>query len=367
MNCLILCLIIIFVGVFINFCYSSKFNILALVAGIIIFLLLYGIVKFIDYKTQTNAPEIWSGQIIDVVHKEEWDQWIPPRTETYTTRVNGKTVTKTRTIPGRWKHHSAQNHIVTSDDGRISVRETPDGKRLTDSFVNSTEELKQYFKIGTPTASVHYFENKVKASYSIYRHKNIKLSDYPNLPEYPTTVENFSVNRLIGEYKNYDSALKLLNSINSSLNDTNNPNNVDDIKSYKQVNIMFVNMGDVTEDYGFALQDYWKGGAKNDFIVAFGSKNNKITWCYPISWTEAEKLKINTRNYMLSLKSLDEINLAIKDIGKFVEEDFTRKEFEDFKYISVDITKQAKIILISISIVMAFILMIFSDAITLKD
>ncbi len=73
------------------------------------------------------------------------------------------------------------------------------------------------------------------------------------------------------------------------------------------------------------MQDYWEGGNKNDFVVCFGSKNNKVTWCYPFSWADSQKserLKINVRNYMKEVNLNDDFTKSIEDIGVMVKKGF---------------------------------------------
>ena len=296
-------------------------------------------VVYTDYRAQTDDTEIWSGKIVNVEHAEEWDEWHPPRTETYTeTDSKGKTVTKTRVIAGYWEHHNATNYIETTDEGSIRVDKVPDGRRLNDDFVNSTKELEGFYPVGSPTASLHTYENKLRASYSIFKHKDIDLDEYSGLPEYPSEVTSrYSVNRLIGKFKDSDKLNLHLDNVNTRLNDTNNPNNKEKVKSYKQVNLMFVNLGDKPEDYGWALQDYWKNGAKNDFVVTFGTdKSGKITWSHVFSWTDVEILKTDVREYMIG-KNVKDFKPVIDGVADLVEKKFDRKQFAEFDYIQVDV------------------------------
>lgn len=345
------CIVMTLISLVVKFMYDA--NTKLCIASIIAVFLIGSLLLLIDITSQTTATEVWSGTITSVNHTEEWDEWIPPKTETYTeTDSKGKTVTKTRTIPGYWEHHYATNYINTSDDGSIYVTKTPDGKELTDYFVNSNEELAQYYPVGSPTASVHTYKNKVQASYSLYNTQDVNLKDYPNLPQYPKTVNSsYTIDRIIGDIPNKEQSLKALNELNSTLNDTNNANNKDGTKSYKQVNIIFVNMGDVTEDYGYALQNYWKNGNKNDFIVAFGTSNNEVTWCYPFSWTEVESLKSQVRDYMLDKCDLNNFTQTISDTGTMIEKKFVRKEFADFEYINIEPRAWVKIVLIIVCII----------------
>lgn len=329
--------------IFMAFCHREMYAERILACGLILFLIMSGIVC-IDYKKQTDDTEIWSGKIVSVEHEEEYEEFIPPKTETYTTTDSkGNTVTKTRTKPAYWEHHCAKNYIKTTDRGTISVDETPDGKRLDDDFVNSTEELEEFYPVGSPTASLHTYENKLKASYSIFKHEGINLDEYSDLPEYPSEVTSrYSVKRLIGEFKDSEKLNLHLDNINTRLNDTENPNNKDKVKSYKQVNMMFVNFGDKTEDYGWALQDYWENGAKNDFVITFGTDNSgNITWCHAFSWTDVEILKSDVREFMIG-KNVKEFETVMNGVADLVEEKFDRKQFAEFDYIQVEVSKVSR-------------------------
>lgn len=330
-----------------------------IIALAVLIIFIVCIITYVDLGFKTMDTEIWSGEITSVEHNEEWDEWIPPRTETYTTTDSkGNIVTKTRIIDGYWEHHDASNYITTSDEGRKYVSKTPNGKSFTDSFVNSNSELEEYYPIGSPTASVHTYKNKVKTSYSLYKYQKVNLKQYPDLPDYPTEQNSdFTITRIIGSVPNNSESIKKLNELNLYLNDTNNPNNSEGQKSYKQCNLIFVNMGDVPYDYGYALEQYWQGGKKNDFVVAFGMKDNKVTWCNPFSWTEVESLKTEVKDYMVNLESVEDFVPVIKDVGHMVESDFVRKQFADFDYIQVELGAVAKILIILVEIIGFFIML----------
>lgn len=322
--------------------------------GAVFIAVLYSLIIWGDHNNQTTDTEIWSGKITEVEHIEEYDEWHPPREETYTTTDSkGNTQTHTRTIPGYWEHHYAENYITTTDNGRYSVSETPDGKKLTDNFVNSTKELEEYYPVDSATASIHTFTNKVQASYSLFKNKDINLEDYPDLPDYPSVMNNYySVDRLIGSFKDKETKSRYLDEINSNLNDTKNPNNTEKVKSYKQVNLMLVNFGDKSEDYGYALQDHWENGAKNDVVVTFGTdKKGKPTWCYVFSWSDVEILKTDIREVIMSTEDINkEFNTALNKISDLIEEKYKRREFAEFEYIQIEPSKTCKIILVVVFI-----------------
>ncbi len=282
---------------------------------------------FLVIYCRTTSYEIWSGKIIAVHHIEEYNQ-----------RIGNLTILR-----------NARNYVETSDWGKLEVCRSVDGKtKFNNSFPNTNKQLEKFYPINASTASVHAYKNKVRSSYSIYKHKNIKLKEYKNLPKYPVLREKYiEIDRFLGEINNKDKVLKKLADVNSDLNSK---------EKNKQVNLMFINLKDKPENYGFALQDYWKGGNKNDFIVCFGSNNNKINWVYPFSWADSqksEKLKIDVRDYMLKIDLNDDFTKVIDDIGKMIEENFERKQFADFSYLTVEAPKGFYIFIIITNIYFA--------------
>lgn len=316
--------------------------------------LMMGLVLLIDYSSQTSDVEIWSGYIEDWEHIEEWDEWHPPVT-TCSTDSKGKQTC--HTTPGYWEHHPAENHLKTTDRGWFSINRTPDGERMNDRFPNKTSELKEMFPAGTPTASRHRYTNKVQASYSIYKHEDIDLKDYPDLPEYPDKVrDELYVDRIVGNVPNQKNANKELSKINTYLNKMiPDPDNPGKKRSYKQVNLIFVNVGEnKPQEYGFALQDHWEGGNKNDLIVAFSlDQQGKVAWAYPFSWSESELLKIEIKQYMEKQTAMKDFVPVVQDIAKLVEEKFERKEFADFNYLQIDVSTTAHVFIWILSLLIA--------------
>lgn len=309
----------------------------------------------IDITSKTTAIETWSGTIEKVYHKEEWDEWHEP-TEYTTTDSDGHTTT--HTTPGYWEHHSAVNWIKTTDGGTIYVNKLPDGKVADDYYINTTKELEKYFPIGSPSASIHTFENKVQTSYSVYKTNDVDETEYSGLPEYMTKTENYiEVNRFIG-FKSNGESNKLLSEKNSWLNkDIPDPEKEGKTRSWKQVNLSFVNLGNnKSQDWGFALENKWQRGAKNDLIISLSTdESGKVLWCYPISWSESELCKIEIRNYVCSLTLKNESNYKdmINKVSDIVAEKFVRKEFADFSYISVPISTSTILINIGFYILLA--------------
>lgn len=325
---------------------ESKINktIIKSFVGVLIAVVLTGIVVAVNFAAKTTDTEVWSGRVVSWDHKEEWDEWHPPTTSCTTTDGKQHCTTKA----GYYEHHSAENRIKTTDNGWVDVSKAPDGKKFNDRWPNDESVLKAYWPEGTPTASTHSYTNKVQASYSIYKHKDINLKDFKGLPKYPSkTTDYFNVDRIIGDVPNKAEALKVLADKNSELNKSvPNPDKPGKTMSWKQVNIIFVNLGiDKTQDWGYALQDHWGGGNKNDFVVSYSTDvNGKVIWTYAFSWSEVEVLKLEVQDYMNSLEKIDDFVPIINNVGDMVADKFVRKQFADFSYLSIDMSTFAVVI-----------------------
>lgn len=339
-------------------------NWLGVIIPVAVVALMTSAIIAIDISSQTADVEVWSGYIEDWEHKEEWDQYYPPVTSC-TTDANGRQ--SCSTTPGYWVHHPAKNKLKTTDRGWFSVSKTPDGEKMDDDFPNKTEELQEMFPKGTATASPHRYVNKVNASYSIYKHEDINLEDYPNLPSYPKQVrDELYIDRIVGDVPNKEAANAKLSQINSDLNVMiPDPENPEKKRSYKQVNIIFAQLGDnVSIDHGYALQDYWTGGNKNDFVIAFSlNDNGDVNWAYPFSWSEAELLKIEVKQVMEKQKDITDFTPLVEEVGLLIEEKFVRKEFADFNYLQIEPSKGAHIMIWVVS----FLAIIASIVIDLKE
>lgn len=339
----LLLLIVILVGIVLS---QDKVRALKFGAGFFVgALVLTAAVFGIDNSIQTSDTEIWSGKVVDWEHKEEWDEWHPPK-ENCSTDSKGKR--SCTTTPGYWEHHKAENRIKTTDAGWIDVDKTPDGKKdFNDSWPNKTEELKAFWKPNEPSASTHSFTNNVKASYSIFKHKDIDLEKFKDLPEYPLKVEGeIKIKRILGDVPNKADSIAVLDHWNTNMNKMVTGKDGKK-RNWKQVNLIFVNVGaDKPEEYGYALQDKWQNGKKNDFVVSFSmNKDGKLNWVYPFSWSEVERLKIDVREMMMQKENITDFKQIVDETANLVIDKFERKEFKDFNYLQVETSTTATIII----------------------
>ncbi|WP_216625847.1 hypothetical protein [Paenibacillus planticolens] len=309
--------------------------------------ILFAGVTVSDFFLRTVDTEVWSGAVTDWQHKEEWDEWIAGSEECSTDSNGRKSCTKE---PGHYKHHDAQNKIKTSDNGWFEVNESMDGRtRFTDRYPNSTAELAKLFPLGTPSASTHLYVNKVRGSYSLFKHSDIDLKDYPELPEYPGFVsEVLHVDRIVGAVPNKRKALEALAAWNTELNKAvPDPDHPGETKSWKQVNLIFVNMGtDMPQEYGYALQDKWQNGNKNDFVVSFSpAADGSMRWVHAFSWSEVDMLKLEVQDYMTAQGYGSDFVPIVDHVAQMVADQFVRKQFADFDYLQIELSETSTYII----------------------
>lgn len=346
-------------GVFVVFKLGRE-SILVPIATVIIVAIGFFAIYSLDQYVQSSDTEVWSGKVVDWSHDEEWEEWIPPQTTCTSDAKGNQSCT---TTPGYYVHHDAENHIKTTDNGWVSVSKSPDGRKFDDNYPNDVGPLKEYWKKDTPTASAHSYKNPVQASYSVYRHKDIDLNDYKDLPEYPDKVRDFiHVDRIIGSVPNKKEAMVALAESNTYMNKTIKGEDGKK-RSWKQVNLIFVNVGEnKPEDYGFALQDKWENGNKNDFVVSFSmDKEGKLKWVYPFSWSESERLKIDVREALMQKEEIKDFKPIVKEVSDLVIDKYERKEFADFDYLSIDVSTPAEVFMWLISLVGAIVLWRYYD------
>lgn len=365
----ILCVIIVAISLIKKIDLAIMFSVIG--ASILIGLITY----IIGVGGMSADQEVWSGYVVDWEHKEEYIEHIPAKWKTYYVTesyqkydsTKKRTVTRTRRIkkkryvPAKDVYHSATNRIKTTDSGWMRVYDFK-GRKFNDNWPNTTEELKQMWKPNSPSASVHTYENKIQNSDSIYKPTEMFIDLYDKLPKYPLHVEDYiDINRMIGYFPNNKNASILLNQKNSDLNImVDDPEKEGKKRAWKQINMIFVNLGDnLSEDYGFALKDYWGNGNKNDFIVCVSmGKDNIVDWVHIITWSESENLKIVVRDYLLDKKEIKDMNIVVEDISDMVAEMFERKQFADFNYINIEIPNWCYIFVIIYSILI-FIWLIY--------
>jgi len=317
------------------------------------------ILKFVIGFGQFTDTEYWTSYAKKVEYIEKWNELVPHiRTST---DADGNMHVETYTTVDS---HGPYWYMYDSleDKSRISK---PEYEKIKTSWKNSTfkdmhrnyhsKDGDMYFSTYPNDESrmvvitnTHYYKNKVAASDSVFNFEEVdtkewNLFDYPKIDgiDDPSILSEFSVGL------NMQHRLNVFNAKYGSL---------------KEIKVwILVWNGDETLDTGYAQENYWKGGNKNELVICIGTDDDKnITWSHVFSWTEKENMKVGLRNH---------IN---KDIGKqlflgdtigWLENNvqlWERKSFAEFNYITVPLPNRAVILIYVLSALAAVFVVWFA-------
>ena len=97
-------------------------------------------------------------------------------------------------------------------------------------------------------------------------------------------------------------------------------------------------------------KSYWQNGNKNEFIVCLGMKVDSVVWTNSFSWCDMPKLEIKTRSYFINNPKLDLVKYGTW-LNNNIDENWVRKEFDDFNYIDIELSTGQYIALFFLTIV----------------
>lgn len=301
---------------------------------------------------QTADTEYWGGWVTQAAYFEEWDEEVPCRhakyrTETY---IDSDGNLQTRQVFDGWQHpydvddHPPYWEVVDSNGITISVSQRH-YRKLVAQFGNEkfVDLGRFYHSIDgdeyvsewqgqdatlEPVTTTHTYENRVQASRSIFNFTPVDketkqlygLYDYPKITGYYDCASILGVGGF-----HHTEADKLLSFWNAKLG------------SRKQVRMYILLFTDQPREAGLEQENLWKGGNKNEFIVAIGiNKAWKVQWAHVISWTEVEELKVDTRKFVESQPGQLDLLPVVSWMVNAVDQNFARKHFSDFSYLTVE-------------------------------
>ena len=199
------------------------------------------------------------------------------------------------------------------------------------------KSVEHLYDITTP----HTYKNKIKASQShtIFKYSDITKEDAKELGlyEYPD-VNLMNQNPIIGRYAS-DKDKQRIKYINATYGKAHQ------FRTY----MLFYEGKDI--EISEQQKAYWQNGNKNEFIVCLGTQGDSVVWCNPFSWCDEPKLEVLTRDYFIQNPKVD-IDAYGKWLQTQIPTKWKRKEFSDFEYIHIGLSKGQYIALIIIMILL---------------
>ncbi len=305
-------------------------------------LIIVGICKYGTAAVQMRDIEYWGGWLTHAEYYEEWDETVPCRHPVYRTDSKGNSVFvgyahsyDVDYHPHYWLAHDSngisksisQQHferLAEKFHSRVFVDlhrsyHSIDG----DKYVARWDGREETF---TPFASIHTYENRVQASNSLFNFPEVNPKEY-GLFEYPEIQGAYACTHILGQGgPTMTAAERKLSVFNAR------------VASSKQVWVWILVFNDRPFQAGIAQQNYWKNGNKNELVVTIGVDSQSIIqWCHVFSWTDVEKLKIDTRSQVIEQqgKPLDLVKIVDR-LGPEIEKSWDRKQFANFSYLTVE-------------------------------
>lgn len=197
--------------------------------------------------------------------------------------------------------------------------------------------IEHLYDITTP----HSYTNKIKASQShtIFKYSDISEEDAKELGlyEYPD-INLMNQNPIIGRYAS-DKDKQRIKYINATYGKTHQ----------FRVYMLFYEGKDI--EISEQQKAYWQNGNKNEFVVCLSTQRDSVVWCNPFSWCDEPKLEVLTRDYFIQNPKVD-IDAYGKWLQTQIPTKWKRKEFSDFEYIHIGLSKGQYIALIIIMILL---------------
>ena len=320
------------------------------------------LIKLCIVSYNVSDTEYLGGYVTKIIYYEEWDEMV---LRTKTRRVpcgrdsNGHTQYRTETYtvwerdyhPEKWVYVNNENnfeHIISKKlYNKIKFRlNSPavfkdmkrnyhriDGDAYVTMYDGSIEHLYDI------TWS-HKYKNKVQASQSntIFKMLDIdkEMADSLGLYEYPE-ITDLAQNPILGRNVSKEE-IQIFRYINAMKGKKNQ------FRTY----VLFFKHDEF--DKSELQKSYWQNGNKNEFIVCLGMKGDSVVWTNSFSWCDMPKLEVKTRSYFIDNPKLD-----LKKYGTWlnnnIDDNWVRKEFEDFKYIDIELSTGQYIALFFLTIV----------------
>lgn len=303
---------------------------------------------------QTSDTEFWGGIAQNAEYYERWDEEVPCTHIKYCTKTrmvsdgNGGTKSETYQEPCGTEHlYDVDDHpprwVVNDDNGQVVSISSGKFEELAKRFGNrqfvdmhrsyhSIDGDKYVAKWGgdeetlEPVFTSHSYENRVQASNSVFNFTEVSESDKKGfgLFDYPG-LSGYSQRSILGNGgATQAKAEELLSKANARLGRS------------KQARIFILVFDDQPQQAGLLQENFWKRGNKNELVITVGvNKAKEVQWAYVFSWTEVEELKIELRDYVSTMGTLDLVSV-VETAVPLVQKKWVRKRFRDFSYLTVE-------------------------------
>lgn len=310
----------------------------AMVAAPIIFI---ACAKGCSEWVQTRDTEYWGGYVTSAEYYEDWNERVSCRHPRPCSHRDKDGNTKHMNDgyyhsydvdyhPEYWQLNTSVGETFSTTKSRFDQfvtqfgnkkfvdlhrnYHTDDGDKYVATFMGEAEKLE-------PVTVERSYENRVQASQSVFNFKEIDPKIY-GLFDYPK-ISGLTQPCVLGPGATFP-AEKKLQYLNATLG------------APHQVRLFILVFQNQPIQAATEQEAYWKRGNKNELVTCVGvDKDMAIQWAHVFSWTEVDEIKVEARNEIMGMKTLD-LMKYIDWLGPAVQSKWVRKKFADFSYLTVE-------------------------------
>lgn len=326
--------------------------------------------KLLISSANVSFPEYWGSMVTAVYEEEPWNEWHHQTCSYTTTDSKGNSTThyydcshqddygpswecttnlnekfnitekqydKLRKQFGSSQHavnahknHSSRSRTVGSNGTKFEGKSVGDVSYVYEVAWKGTMETAQ------AAASQHRYVNKIKASdLSLFNISVVskKQADTLGLFQYPALDNNLEYPTIIGTNVSENTFRKF-----QRLNGKFGPSN--------QLRLWILVFENKPISIASLQQNYWVKGNMNELVVCVGKKDTTIQWVNAFSWSTNGTLPVQIRDYINNQGSITEQHW--NELYDYLDVNlvtYTRRSFEEFDYLTVEL-KPWQIILI---------------------
>jgi len=286
---------------------------------------------FIGKGTKTFDTELWNGEITskERIHDSYTRSYSCNCRQTCS--GSGQNRSCTQTCDTCYEDHYTVTWKAHANVGHFTI----DHEDSTSRSVYSTPDPREYMNVvkGDPCAVKNNYTNYIKAVPESLFHPvdgDVKARFTNMIPNYPLNVYNrWKVDRVLAVGVKVPDLREWNYKLSESLKK---------LGPAKQANVVVVLVNTADPTYGFALQDAWLNGKKNDVIVAIGATKfpGKPDFVHILTLTNNEMFKVKLQDHLMEMEELtadNVIGVIEADTLKYHQ----RKRMREFEYLDAEI------------------------------
>lgn len=350
MELLLFFIIPIIVALLLLFFYKKEVTISEALGIVIPSFIIIGLCYLISYINLTQSVEYHGDYAVKITHYDEWDEWVHricTRQVPCGTDSKGRVRYRTETYDCSYRDYHPERWVITTNSNdelyvdKVMFDKIKHLWNVEEHFLDMHRDYytidgdAQYYEWDNNTSKLfditttHSYTNKIKASKSIFAFedidhteaKDIGLFDYPKVVDY----EQNPINGYRKITKADEQSLRMVNGLYGG--------------KY-QIRVFLNCFYNKDLSISKKQQSYWVGGNKNEFVinVCLDSLSNKLLWIDAFSWMDEPKLEVKTEQFIRDLDTLNMSKIS-EFLYKEIPTSWKRKEFEDFEYLSIELTE----------------------------